>query len=164
MGNHAIDAAITTEPSATMAIRSGVAVRFSDDSLYPDQQVAVLLYGGDFIRRHHDVAERFMVAYLQAARVYNDAIAPGHLTGPGSDEIVKLLQQNTPLNDPALIRAVVPNGNDPDGHINDSSLATDLAFFKQQRYVTDAVTVAQVIDTSFAEAAVKKLGPYKPNR
>lgn len=164
LGNHAIDAAITTEPSATMAVRSGVAVRLSDDSLYPDQQVAVLLYGGDFIRRRHDVAERFMVAYLQAARVYNDAIAPGRLTGPGSDEIVKLLLQNTALDDPELIRMVVPNGNDPNGHVNDASLATDLAFFKQEKYVTAPVTVAQVLDKSFAEAAVKKLGTYQPKK
>jgi len=49
--NKAVDAALTTEPSATEAIQRGVAVKvMGDDEIYPDHQLAVILYGGQFIR------------------------------------------------------------------------------------------------------------------
>jgi NitT/TauT family transport system substrate-binding protein len=160
--NRAIDAAVITEPSATMAIRAGVAIRVSDDRLYPDQQVAALLYGGDFIRQRPLVAQHFMNAYLQAARLFNDAIAPGHLTGPGADEIIGLIAANTEIKDADLIRQMIPNGIDPDGRVNKASLATDLAFYREQKYVTAPVTVDAVVDASFAEAAVAALGHYRP--
>lgn len=160
LSNRAIDAAITTEPSATMAVKSGVAVRFSDDKLYPNQQVAVLLYGGDFIRKHPAVAQRFMVAYLKAARVFNDAIAPGRLTGTGSDEIRKLISENMTLKDEALMKEMIPNGIDPDGKVDRASLENDLKFYREQGYLEKPVSVDAVVDMSFAEKAVQELGPY----
>ncbi|MDB5593053.1 MAG: transporter substrate-binding protein [Hyphomicrobiales bacterium] len=160
--NKAIDAAITTEPSATMAVKSGVAVRFSDDTLYPNQQVAVLLYGGDFIRKHRDTAQRFMIAYLKAARVYNDAIAPGHLTGPGSEEIIKLISDNMTLKDADLLKQMIPNGVDPDGKVDMASLENDLKFYRDQGYLEHPITAETVLDRTFAEKAVSVLGPYKP--
>jgi NitT/TauT family transport system substrate-binding protein len=160
--NKAIDAAITTEPSATMAVKSGVAVRFSDDTLYPNQQVAVLLYGGDFIRKHHDTAQRFMIAYLKAARVYNDAVAPGHLTGPGSEEIIKLISENMTLKDVDLLKQMIPNGIDPNGKVDMASLENDLKFYRDQGYLEKPIKAETVLDTSFAENAVRVLGPYKP--
>ena len=160
--NKAIDAAITTEPSATMAVNSGVAVRFSDDTLYPNQQVAALLYGGDFIKKRPDVAQRFMIAYLQAARVYNDAIAPGHLTGTGADDVLKLIAANMRFKDTELMKQMIPNGIDPDGKLDRASLENDLKFFTQQRFIERPITVDAVVDSSFAAKAVEKLGPYKP--
>jgi NitT/TauT family transport system substrate-binding protein len=161
LANKAIDAAITTEPSATMAVKSGVAVRFSDDTLYPNQQVAVLLYGGDFIHKNASAAQRFMIAYLKAARVYNDAIAPGRLTGPGSDEIIKLISENMALKDVSLMKEMIPNGIDPDGKVDRASLENDLKFYRDQGYLEKPVSLDAVIDPSFAEKAVKEIGPYQ---
>ena len=43
--NKAIDASITTDPSATLAIKEGVAVKIvTDDQVIPKHQIAVLLY------------------------------------------------------------------------------------------------------------------------
>lgn len=159
--NKAIDAAITTEPSATMAVKSGVAVRFSDDTLYPNQQVAVLLYSGDFIRKQRDTAQRFMIAYLKAARVYNDAVTPGHLTGPGSDDVIKLISENMALKDADLLKQMIPNGIDPDGKVDLPSLENDLKFYRDQGYLERPVKADAVLDASFAENAVRVLGPYK---
>src|SRR6266571_2979771 len=64
--NKAVDAAMTTEPSATRAVQSGAAVRvLGDDAIYPNHQLAVVLYGGDFAKRRPEVARRFMRAYLK---------------------------------------------------------------------------------------------------
>src|SRR6059058_5241281 len=73
--NKAVDAAMTTEPSATRAVQSGAAVRvMGDDQIYPNHQLAVVLYGGDFAKRRPEVARRFMRAYLKGVRDYNNAL------------------------------------------------------------------------------------------
>ena len=47
---------------------------------------------------------------------------------------------------------------------NAVSLAEDLNFFKLQGLVQNDVSVARATDTSYQEAALKKLGPYHPRR
>ena len=164
LANGAVDASITTEPSATQAIASGAAVRFSDDKLYPGQQIAVLLYGGDFIRKRPDVAKRFMVAYVKAARFYNDALKDGHFAGPNATELIGMLVQETNVKDAELYRRMTPNGINPDGHVNLDSLKRDFAFYNEQGYLEgkakDPATMNAVVDQSFVDAALKTLGPY----
>jgi NitT/TauT family transport system substrate-binding protein len=164
LASKAIDASITTEPLATQAINGGVAVRLSDDTLYPDQQVAVLLYGSDLITKRHDVAQRFMIAYVKAARVYNDATKGGHLDGPGADAVIALIIKNTALKDPALVKSMIPNGISPDGAVNKTSLADDLQFFVIEGLIEKPVKVDDVLDMSFVDHAVKQLGPYRAGR
>ena len=160
--NKAVDASLTTEPSATRAVQSGAAVRImGDDAIYPNHQLAVVLYSGAFIRSKPDAARRFMRAYVRAIRDYNDALDNGRLAGPGADEVVAILTEYTNVKDAALYRTITPHGTDPDGRLNVESLKTDLQFYKDEGTVTGAVTVAQVVDTSFVDAAVKALGPYK---
>jgi NitT/TauT family transport system substrate-binding protein len=161
--NKAVDAAMTTEPSATRAVQSGAAVRvMGDDRIYPNHQLAVVLYAGAFIKNNPQAGKRFMRAYLRAARDYNDALKDGKIAGPAADEIVAILTEYTHIKDPAVYRTITPQGTDPDGRLNVESLRTDLAFFKDEGQVRGNVTVEQVLDTSFAEAAAKELGPYVP--
>jgi len=157
----AIDASITTEPLASQAINSGIAVRLSDDTLYPNQQVAVLLYGSDLITRRRDVAERFMVAYVKAARIYNDATKGGHFDGPGSAAVIDLIMKTTGLKDRDIFKSMIPNGISPDGAVNKDSLAEDLRFFVAEGLIEKPVQVDDVLDMSFADNAVRKLGPYR---
>jgi NitT/TauT family transport system substrate-binding protein len=164
LANGAIDASITTEPSATQAVDKGVAVRYPGDELYPSQQVAVLLYGGDFIKKSPQVAKKFMVAYLKGARFYNDALKDGKFAGPNADEVIAILSQDSNVKDPAIYRKMTPNGIHPDGKLNQASLKKDLQFYKEQGYLEGAITVEQVVDTSFAEAALKELGPYQSRK
>lgn len=163
--NKAVDAALTTEPSATEAVRSGAAVRvMGDDQIYPNHQLAVVLYASTFAHAHPRAAKAFMRAYIRAVRDYNDALSGGRLAGPNADEVIAILTEYTPIKDPAIYRAIVPQGTNPDGKLNVASLENDLAFFKSEGVVKGNVTVAQVVDTSFVDAALRALGPYKPRK
>lgn len=161
--NGAIDAAVTTEPSATQAVEGGAAVRFRAD-IYPNQAVAALFYGGDFIKKSPEVARRFMIAYLKGVRVYNDALKNGKFAGPAADEVIRILVQDSNIKDPALYRKMTPNGNNPDGKLNEASLKKDLQFYKDQGYLEGTITVEQVVDHSFVNAALKELGPYRSKK
>lgn len=159
----AIDACISTEPTATQAIDAGVAVRFaSSDSVYPNQQLTTLLYGGNFLKAKPELASRFMIAYIKAARFYNDALKNSHYTGPNGAELVEILTQRTNVKDPALYRTMVPSGLNPNGRVNMESLRHDLQTFKDVGFIQGAVTIEGSVDTSIVEAALRQLPPYKP--
>jgi NitT/TauT family transport system substrate-binding protein len=163
--NKAIDASVTTEPSATKAEQLGLARRVAGgDEVFPGQQVAVILYGGQFIRDRRNEALKFMKAYLRGVRDYNDALADGRLGGPSADDIIKILTTDTLIKDPAVYKAIVPNGCNPDGKVNVDSLRKDLDFFRARGLIQGNVTVDQVLDHSVVDAALKELGPYRRKR
>ena len=161
--NKAIDASITTDPSATVALKEGIAVSIAtDDKVIPKHQIAVLLYSEDFALRRPEVAKRFMRAYLKSVRFYNDALKDGRFAGPNADEVIAILTESTPIKDGSVYRSITPNGCDPDGRVHVPSLTDDLAFYRAQGMINGSVTVDQVLDSSFVEAALKELGPYRP--
>jgi NitT/TauT family transport system substrate-binding protein len=160
--NHKIDASITNEPTVTLAINKGVAVRASDKAIYPGQQTAVVLYSQNFINDHRDQAQKFMDAYVRALRYYNDALSDGKLAGPTADDVISILTRYTKIKNPAVYRAITPNAADPDGHVHMAGLRNDLTFFKQQGFVHGDINVEDVVDDSFANEAAKRLGPYHP--
>jgi NitT/TauT family transport system substrate-binding protein len=166
LDNGAIDAAALPEPNATIAERAGYAVRvMGNDQIYPNQQLTVLMYGGPFIANRHDVAQRFMLAYLKGVRFYNDALVNGHLRGRTADDVVAVLTEVTGNKDPSIFRAMTASANDPNGHVNIASLKEDFAFLRDQGLLTDPnVSVDDAVDTSFAEAAVKTMGLYRAHK
>lgn len=165
LSNGAVDGGVTTEPSATAAITNGSAVKIiGDDAVFPGHQIANLLYSEVFIKDRRDVAQRFMRAYLRAVRFYNDALTHGKLAGPNASEVIAIITESTAVKDPAILRGMTPNGCDPNGRVNVASLQHDLEFYREHGYVqsTNTVTVNEVVDNSFIDAAVKSLGPYRP--
>jgi NitT/TauT family transport system substrate-binding protein len=160
--NGSIDASVTVEPFVTRAIESGSAVRLlTGDQIEPNMTTSSILYGGPFMKNKPDLARKFMLAYIQGVRYYNDALKGGHLAGPTSNEVIATLTKYTAIKDPAVYRAITPNGVDPDGRLNATSMRRDVAFYKSVGLVTGDVTFEQAIDTSYAESAVKILGRYK---
>ena len=164
MANKAIDGALTTEPLVTLAVKKGIAVRFTGPDLYPDQVIAALLYSGEFIKKRPDVARRFMLGYVESVRYFNDGIVDGHFVGPVGDEVIDILVEATALKDRALYKDVIVNWCNPDGYVNAASLRKDLAFFKSRPEfeLVPSVTVEDAIDNSFVDYALATLGPYKP--
>ena len=159
--NKAVDASITTEPSVTAALNSGAAVRFAgNDEFYPNHQVAVVLYGGVFIKDNPETAKKFMRAYLRGVRDYNDALKGAKLAGPKGDEIAAILSEYTAVKDPNVYKSIVAQGTNPDGKVNEESLKKDFQFYKEQGLIEGNVNVAQALDNSFVEAALKHLGHY----
>lgn len=159
--NNAVDAAMITEPSATKAVQSGAAVKvIGGDEAYPNQQLAVVLYSGSFALERPEAAHRFMRAYLRGVRDYNDALKDGRIAGANATEIISILTEYTQIKDPNVYRVITPNACSPNGMVNEVSLNNDLQFFKNEGLIQGKVSVGQVVDHSFVEAALKDLGPY----
>ena len=161
LANKAVDAALMAEPMVSEVVKLGVGARvLADDAVYPDHQVAVVLYSGQFARKT-DVARRFMRAYLRGVRAYADAIVDNKFVGPAGDEIVSIIAEYSHIKVADLIRSITAAALHPDGTLHLPSLREDLGIFRKQGLIEGEVTVEQAVDASFAEAAAKDLGPYK---
>lgn len=156
--NKAIDAAISSEPGTTTMVRNGVAVRFTGlDSFYPVQQTAMLLGNGRFLA-DKETSEKFIRAYLRGVRDYVATLKDGKIAGPGAKEMIADISAMTGIKNQELIAAAVPVFINPNGTVDMASLKADLEYFKSKGLVTSDVTVEDVVDPTFVEAAVAKLG------
>jgi len=161
--NKAIDASMTNEPTITLAVEKGVAVKIAgNDTIYPQQQTAIVLYSEKFAKTRPDAALKFMRAYIKAVRAYNDALVDVKLAGANVDEVVAALTQFTSIKDPALVRKITPAAVNPDGYVNLDGMRTDLVFHREQGLVQDPkITAEDIVDMSFVDAVVRELGPYQ---
>jgi NitT/TauT family transport system substrate-binding protein len=156
--NGSIDATCVLEPWATQAVKLGIAVRINgDDTWYPNQQLAVVLYSVDFATKRQDAANRFMVAYVRALRYYNDALLNGHIAGKNAAEIIAILAAVTKL-DPQTLREMTAAGVNRTGHINEKSLKDDIATFRAHEFITADPPLSSVIDMRFVDHANSVLG------
>jgi NitT/TauT family transport system substrate-binding protein len=160
LANGYIDAAVPIEPFVAQIVENGIGVILQrDDEIVPRHQVAVILYGPKFVEQKPDVARRFMVAYLKAARLYNDAFEK---KDPAKRrDVIDILVKNTAAKDVALYDKMVMPGIDPNGKVNVDSIAEEQDWFLKKGSQKSKLDLSKVVDMQYAEAAVRKLGPYK---
>ncbi len=161
--NKSIDVSIMIEPFATILDQGGDAVRFaSTEDFNPGGEFTYMVFSEKFAQQRPDVARRFMRAYVQALRVFNDSIEKGRwgLT-KRADEVIGLLARRLEIK-PEQIRNSYPHAVDPDGRVNLDAMRKELKFFQDQGLVPDKNFRAEtLVDLRFVEMAVKELGPYK---
>jgi len=160
--NKGIEVTLTPEPYATMIVDLGLAVRLKTvDEFYPNQQQTVMVYSAKFMKDRPDVALRFMQAYLRGVRTYVDSLKDGTMSGPNADEVIASIVKYTRTKDVALLKRIKPVVINGDGQVNRESMQKDWEFLKSKGLIEATTTPADITDLSIAEAAVKKLGPYK---
>jgi len=160
LANGSIDAAVPIEPFVAQIVENGIGVILQrDDQTVPRHQVAVILYGPKFVEQNPEVARRFMVAYLKAARFYNDAFEKKDAAK--RKEVIDILVKNTTVKDVALYDKMVMPGIDPNGKVNIESIAQEQDYFLKKGSQKTRVDLNKVVDNQYSEWAVQKLGPYK---
>ena len=161
LANGSLDATVEIEPFVAKAVAEGAAVRIGgDETVYfnPYQQSAAIFFSEKFIQEKPDLAQRWMNAYLRGLRDYNDAF----FYNKDFDAIVAILTKWTKVKDASLYRKMVPVGLSPDGSLNIDSLRQDAQWMHDHGFVKQPVKIEEIVDTTFIENAVKKLGPYTP--
>jgi NitT/TauT family transport system substrate-binding protein len=158
LANGNIDFAIANEPSASVAIERGAAVRIGTVAdIYPNHQVAMLMYSEQFATQRRAVAQRYMVAYLRGIRDYNDAFVANR----DKADIVRILGETTGITDPAIYEKIVLPGLNPDGYVFKETLAEDQTWFLRLGLQREPVDIDQLVDNQFVEYALAQLGPYQ---
>lgn len=145
-----VDVAFTSEPWITRIVDSGVArVWMPLEETAPGFQLSVTVFGGGFIEKDPDAAERFMVAYLKAHR---------ELREERSREHIEIMAEATDL-EPEFLETVCWQSLRAGGRPNLGSLD------EFQRWAFDRGDLDRVVDRDeywdprFVEAAERELGP-----
>lgn len=162
--NGAIDASLTVEPFATLVEDSGVAAKIvGNDQFYPNQEVSVVLFSGNFVKVRRDMGLHFIRAYLKGVRYYTDSLVGGKIAGRNADTVLKILADETGAQR-SLFERATPIPMNPNGYVNRTSMRADLAFYRSQGFIEGPITTDAIVDDSFVTQALRQLGPYKRAR
>jgi NitT/TauT family transport system substrate-binding protein len=158
IANGSIDLGAAPEPfpAYIQQAGSGVILHRLGSDVQPYRQFSVIFYGPGFAAER-DRATRFMVAYLRGVRDYLDAFFGSQAR---RDEVIRLLVEKTTVQQPELYdRMTMPLIN-PDGEINVQSMLEDQVYYLAKGCQSQPIEVARAVDSSFAEAAVARLGHH----
>ncbi len=160
MANKALDGALLIEPFRTQALDMGIGTFVeSADKVYPDHQVAVVLYAPHMRREKVELGRKFMAAYLRGVRDFNDAFIKK--VPQKRREVIAALAKHTPVRDLALYEKMVMPYLDPNGAVIRQSLRFDQEWYVQNGFVPTPVNLSLVVDDRFVLAALGRLGRYK---
>jgi NitT/TauT family transport system substrate-binding protein len=163
LSSGAIDAAFPAEPMTTEAVQKGYGVKIiTDAEIYPNHQIATIFYSGKFATQRPQTAVKFMKAFLRGVRDHNDALdEKGMFTGEKGDGIIAILNEFTSIKSADFYRSFPLAYCNPDGTLHLESIKMDFEAFKTAGMIQSEVDPMKAIDTSFLQAALKELGPYK---
>jgi NitT/TauT family transport system substrate-binding protein len=160
MQNRGIEVGTSSEPLISMGLARGIhEILATMEDMHPSTQVLFLMYWSGIERLGPRVGERFMVAYLRAARDYVNAFE----YGIDQDAIIDILVRETPLKDPALYRQIRYAWIDPDGRVDRQAMEADAELMRELGLLGPVDLSGMFVD-KYRDFAVQYLGPYRPPR
>jgi NitT/TauT family transport system substrate-binding protein len=159
----AIDAAITAEPFATRALDLGSATKWVAE-IAPGKMTTVVMYGGEFIRQHPDVARRWMVATMRGVRaLQGPALGVSYPEKLFTPENLAIFERYTHVS-AQIIRDQVSYTWDPDLEIQrDFILDQERVHIRNGRLqLAEPIPPENLIDDSFVRHAQQVLGRARP--
>jgi len=149
----AIDAAVITEPLATLGRDQGLLAFLADDFI-DGITVTYVFMGEAMLKERRPVAEAFMRAYLRAAR---------DLQGEIDESLAAIIEKYTNVPAP-VVQRMNRQYYDPNGVIPIADLEEVQRYFKSRGLLEypELLNVPELVDTSLVEAALKAIGEYKP--
>ncbi|PJF31362.1 MAG: hypothetical protein CUN51_03250 [Candidatus Thermofonsia Clade 1 bacterium] len=149
----AIDAAVITEPLATLGRDQGLLALLADDFI-DGITVTYVFMGEAMLTERRPVAEAFMRAYLRAAR---------DLQGEIDESLAAIIEKYTNVPAPVIMR-MNRQYYDPNGVIPIADLEEVQRYFKSRGLLeyAELLDVPSLVDTSLVDAALKVIGEYQP--
>ncbi len=156
LANKAVDAGILAEPFVTASRTQAVAppvVRLG--SIYPGIILQALVISPVFARDQPEAARRFVTAHLRGQRDYYRAFIK---RTESRDDIVRILIEHTQIKDPETYAQMGSHGVDPNGGISEQVLDELQDYFLRNGVQQQRVPSSQVVDRSYLEYALQRLG------
>ncbi len=156
LNSRAVDLAGVIEPFVAQGEAKGLLeVRWMSEELYEGQQGGITMFGPKISK---DMGNRFMVAYVKGLRDYYDAFGKQK---KNTARMIEILANNTPVKDKALYEKMRWDYYNPDGYVNTPAVAYDLDWYAAHDYVKQKPDLSKVIDNSYVDFAISKLGKYQ---
>jgi len=159
MSNKAVDAAWAIDPFVTLIEGQGLGKKVvTTGDVFPGAVSMIILLSPGFERQNPEAARRFAVAYLRGARDYIQAAK----SEAGRAEIVPILTKHTGLKDPALYARLSWPNLDPNGYLDPQVLDVMQDYFLKAGSQQEKQDINRVIDPSYMNYAVERLGRVSP--
>jgi NitT/TauT family transport system substrate-binding protein len=159
--NKAIDAGIVIPPFVWQFAEQGLAANFAEpDSLVKPSPmtIAVIMVNTDWAKKNVAVLRNYYTAYMRGLRDYCDA----YHGAPVKDAIIAALIRHGSERRPELLHKYPWPARSPDGRINTASMLDMQEWYIKNGYAHARFPAERLVDTSYADDAVQKLGPYVP--
>jgi NitT/TauT family transport system substrate-binding protein len=153
----AIDAGTVVEPFSELYKSRQLAFPFrraADVMRDPPFEVSVIMFNTNWAKQNSDLAKAFTVGYLKGARDYYRAMKGG----PNRNEVVQIMSRYTSLKDVAMYDKIQWEHVDPNGHLSIESLRDQQEWHARQGTIPTKVKVEDMLDNSFLQYALQKLG------
>jgi len=158
--NKAIDAGIVIPPFVWQLQEQGLAIPFAsvDELVQPQPMtIAVIMANSEWAKSNKDLVQRYMTAWLRGARDYCQAY---HGASNRQEVIDELVSSKTEARRELLEKYPWP-ARSPNGKINVASMLDINAWYVQNKMSTMKFSAERVVDPSFIDAAIAKLGPFE---
>jgi NitT/TauT family transport system substrate-binding protein len=154
--NGSVDVAFQVEPFVSAGVAQGILDIWKPlDEAREGQQMNMLLFSPTFAQ-NHDVALRFLVAYLAGARDFRaDA-------EEGNPELGEILAKHLPVTDPAAYSGMIMMGIDPNGEIDVDSVRESLEIYQETGSLEPGEVRLDWINDELRQEALDYLPPYTP--
>lgn len=157
--NKAIDAALVIPPFVSEFLDQKIALGFAEPDVLvkPNPMtIAVLMVNTDWARKDPDLVRRFYIAYLRGVRDYCNA----YHGAPIRAQVIDALIRHGSERRPEILYNYPWPARSPDGHINATSMLDMQDWFIKNGYSRTRFPTERLIDASYADYAVQKLGPF----
>src|SRR5437763_3131547 len=158
--NKAIDAAIVIPPFTAQLLDGGHAVAFKDpdDLVKPHPlTIAVSMINTDWAKANQQVVRNYYLAYLRGIRDYCQAYHGGAVRQAMIDLSIRTGTETRP----ELLHKYPWPARSPNGGINIASMLDMQAWFVKSKMSSGELPAARLLDTSYVDYAVEKLGPWQ---
>ena len=157
--NKAIDAALVIPPFTYEFLDQHLAVEFAepDKLVQPNPMtIAVIMVNTDWAKANGDALQGYVTAYLRGVRDYCNAYHHGSIRQEMIDSIVRHAAERNPK----LLNEYPWVARSPDLRVNVASMLDMQDWYVANKFSTAKLPAEQLVDMTYADAAVKKLGPF----
>jgi NitT/TauT family transport system substrate-binding protein len=157
--NKAIDAAIVIPPFVWQLAEQKIAVPFAevDEIVNPQPMtIAVIMVNTDWATKNRELVQNYFNAWLRGVREYCQA----YHGAPVREEVIKALVSSGTERRPELLHKYPWPARSPDGRINVASMLDIQAWYVKNKLANKAFPAERLVDTSYIDGAVAKLGPF----
>jgi NitT/TauT family transport system substrate-binding protein len=160
LANKAIDAALLIPPFVYEYAEQNFAVGFAepDKLVRPSPMtIAVIMVNTDWAKQNRETLQKYYTAYLRGVRDYCNAYHGGAIR----KDVIEAIVRHGSERNPKILNDYPWPSRSADGRVNVASMLDMQRWYVANKFSTANLPAERLVDMSYADAAVKQLGPFQ---